>query len=157
MRKKENLDTIIQAIPKEQRDNIIIEARIERPNASSIVFDIISKDDLQRLREVYKTNDEAMDTEQQTNKILSGMEALLEQKLKTISAPQNLSDETHITVKQFTQKYKMSDDTQRIHRAKHKDPLPYFQFSDKGNVTYDVKLADKWYENYKITKRQRKK
>lgn len=157
MTEKEKLDAIIEAMPKEQRDNIVVNAHIKRPNASRVVFDIISKDDLERLHEVYKTNDEALDAEKQTNKILSGMESLLEQKLQTISAPQNLANETHITVKQFTQKYKMSEDTQRRHRAKRKDPLPYIQLSDRGNVTYDVKLTDKWYENYQITKRQRKK
>lgn len=157
MTEKEKLDAIVEAMPKEERDNLALNAHIKRPNASRVVFDIISKGDLERLRDVYKTNDEAMDTEEQRNKILSGMESLLEKKLQTITPPVNLSDETHITVKQFTQKYKISDDSQRTHRGKRKDPLPYIQLTEGGNITYNVKIVDKWYENYLITRRGRRK
>lgn len=79
MTEKEKLDAIVEAMPKEQRDNLALNAHIKCPN-----------------------------------------------------------DEW-------------------IQKSKLKNPPTYIQLTEGGNITYNVKIVDKWYENYIITRRGRRK
>ncbi len=71
--------------------------------------------------------------------------------IKKISAEidkEQLSDKKLISVKEFEVMYSITEETQRQLRGRRKDSLPFVQLKERGNVLYDVKVIDKWMENY---------
>jgi len=53
-----------------------------------------------------------------------------------------------ISVKEFEEVYTIGEETQRQLRGRRKDSLPFVQLTPRGNVLYDVKIIDKWMENF---------
>jgi len=54
-----------------------------------------------------------------------------------------------ITVKEFEELYSIGEEAQRKLRKRMKDPLPFVQIVERGNVLYDCEEIGKWIENYK--------
>jgi len=77
--------------------------------------------------------------------IIIDMSKKMQEQLATIS----ISDKKMITVKDFEMVYSINEEAQRKFRNKMKDPLPYIQLVERGNVLYDCKEVEKWFENYK--------
>ena len=59
-----------------------------------------------------------------------------------------LSEKKLISVKEFEKVYSISEESQRKLRKRLKDPLPFIQIEKRGNVLYNHKEVDKWFENY---------
>ena len=58
------------------------------------------------------------------------------------------ADKKLINAKEFYIMYTIGEESQRKLRGRRKDPLPYIQLEERGNILYDVKVIDKWMENY---------
>jgi hypothetical protein len=72
----------------------------------------------------------------------------LSDKLKATEENIPLTDKKLITVKDFEKLYSISDESQRKLRKRLSDPLPFIQIEKRGNVLYNHKEVDKWFENY---------
>jgi len=72
----------------------------------------------------------------------------LSDKLKATEENIPLTDKKLITVKDFEKLYSISDESQRKLRKRLSDPLPFIQVEKRGNVLYNHKEVDKWFENY---------
>ena len=77
--------------------------------------------------------------------ILIDMSKKLREQLDVIP----ISDKKMITVKDFEMVYSIGEEAQRKLRKRIKDPLPFVQINERGNVLYDCKEVEKWFENYK--------
>lgn len=73
----------------------------------------------------------------------------ISKKLMEQSSSIPISDKKMITVKDFEELYSISEEAQRKLRKRIKDPLPFIQIIERGNVLYDCKEIGKWFENYK--------
>ncbi len=60
-----------------------------------------------------------------------------------------ISQKKLISVKEFENLYSIGEEAQRKLRKRMKDPLPYVQLMERGNVLYECKEVEKWFENYK--------
>jgi hypothetical protein len=146
--------------------DILFEKSVNQPGGK-IILGVITRGDLKKLRDEYSSKNKSANLEESVEFMKHSIESLLKQqsdqiasistKIEELKSPINLSNDTHITVKQFAEKYKISDDSQRALRTRRKDPLPYIQLSEGGNVTYNIKIVDKWYENYLITHKRKGK
>lgn len=146
--------------------DILFEQTVNRPGGK-ITLGVVTRGDLKILRDEYSSKNKSANLEDSVNYLKCSIESLLKQqsdqiasigtKIEELKSPIDSISEAHITVKQFAEKYKISADNQRTLRTRKKDPLPYIQFNDSGNITYDVKKVDKWYENYIITHKGRRK
>jgi hypothetical protein len=56
----------------------------------------------------------------------------------------------NLTVKEFEEKYNMSKSSQTQYRSRLRDPLPYHQKVQGGNITYAVEEVERWLENQHI-------
>ena len=61
---------------------------------------------------------------------------------------EKIADKKLINAKEFYTMYTIGEESQRKLRGRRKDPLPYIQLEERGNILYDVKVIDKWMENY---------
>jgi hypothetical protein len=73
----------------------------------------------------------------------------LSHKLKEREESISLNEKKQITVKDFEKLYSISKESQRKLRKRLSDPLPHTQIENCGNVLYNPKEVDKWFENYK--------
>lgn len=55
----------------------------------------------------------------------------------------------YITPKEFELLYGMSEETQRRLRGRHKDKLEAIQLTERGNILYERKDVEKFFENFK--------
>jgi len=69
--------------------------------------------------------------------------------IKSLVENASLTQKDKITVKEFQKFYSISEEAQRKLRKRMKDPLPFIQINERGNVLYDYKEVEKWFENYK--------
>jgi hypothetical protein len=53
----------------------------------------------------------------------------------------------NLTVKEFAEKYNVSKSSQTQYRSRLRDPLPYHQKVQGGNITYLVEEVERWLEN----------
>lgn len=60
-----------------------------------------------------------------------------------------ISEKKMISVKDFEELYSIGEEAQRKLRKRIKDPLPFVQIIERGNVLYDCIDIGKWLENYK--------
>jgi hypothetical protein len=58
-----------------------------------------------------------------------------------------LHSKKNLTVKEFEEKYNMSKSSQTQYRSRLRDPLPYHQKVQGGNITYAVEEVERWLEN----------
>lgn len=137
MTEKEKLDAIVEAIPEEQRDNVMLNAHIKRPNASRVVFDIISKDDLERLQDVYRLSDEAL--------VVKTEEEQKQEVLEVKKQMVKIQAKKYITTKECAEIYNRS--TRYLQNAKGRihDPLPYHQTVAGGKIVYVVEEIEDWF------------
>ncbi|WP_434658224.1 hypothetical protein [Sulfurimonas sp. NW9] len=61
---------------------------------------------------------------------------------------ENILDKKLISVKEFEATYSIAEESQRKLRGRLKDPLPFVQLQERGNILYNVKTIDSWMENY---------
>jgi ABC-type glutathione transport system ATPase component len=79
-----------------------------------------------------KLND-LLDKSEQVDEVLE-----IQKEMARINAKQ------YITVDEFTKKYGLSSNAQRIRRGRRGDPLPYYQDGDDCLITYDVEEVNEW-------------
>jgi SOS response regulatory protein OraA/RecX len=58
-----------------------------------------------------------------------------------------LHGKKYLSVKEFAEKYNVSKSSQTQYRSRLRDPLPYHQKVQGGNITYLVEEVERWLEN----------
>ena len=115
---------------------------------------LLAEEKIIEYKEVYVNNKHDSTNEQ--NERIERLETFIidiSKKLMEQSPTIPISEKKKITVKDFELLYSIPEETQSRMRGRHKDPLPYTQFSARGNIYYDPKEIDKWMENYKKERR----
>jgi len=102
----------------------------------------------QNLVTIHKTDESFTNEVTQTIEDLQVMIIELANKLKETMESIPLSEKKLISVKEFEKVYSISEESQRKLRKRLKDPLPFIQIEKRGNVLYNHKELDKWFENY---------
>lgn len=77
-----------------------------------------------------------LDTKEKNQKVIE-----IEQQLAKLNAKKIL------TVKELSDKYNISKTSQQNYRQRLRDPLPYHQKVQGGNITYAVEEVEKWLAN----------
>jgi len=88
---------------------------------------------------------------EEVNKTIQNLQVIiieLSNKLKETMESMPLSEKKLISVKEFEKVYSISEESQRKLRKRLSDPLPFIQIEKRGNVLYNHKEVDKWFENY---------
>lgn len=95
--------------------------------------------------------DQSKKLEEMSNQMLELTKMLLEQKNTSMSVKaeeqQVVEQKTHLSVAEFTAKWKKSRETQRQWRKRHHDPLPFRRFNGNGRIYYIVEEVEQWLEN----------
>jgi len=123
--------------------DIIIEPRFKL-DEKEMTLDYISEDDFKSLSNTF-TN---IDTKQKNYKDIQSVESNLTQQIKELSNSMQVNNKKLINTQEFAKIYSIPVKKQGELRGRHKDPLPFIQTADNGNILYDVKIVDKWTENY---------
>ncbi len=130
---------------------VIEEANIIVKNVDDYADLVAANASIVEYREVILEHESNHSTEL-TNRIksLENIIINLAQKVSDSIANIPISEKKLITIKEFESLYSIKEEAQRKLRIRHKDrdPLPFIQIVDYGNVLYNVKIIDKWFENY---------
>jgi len=102
----------------------------------------------QNIVTIHKTDESFSEEVTKTIQDLQVMIIELANKLKEKADEVPLSEKKLISVKEFEKVYSISEESQRKLRKRLKDPLPLIQIEKRGNVLYNHKEIDKWFENY---------
>lgn len=143
MNKKESFKKLQSQLQENATDEIILEPRLG-DKENNIRLDIVSKDDFELLKGIYKKSNENINIENSVNEIKEDFS----NQFKDLQSSMNISNKKTITVSEFEKLYSIGEETQRKLRGRTRDPLPYIQLNQRGTVLYDPKKIDKWMENY---------
>lgn len=118
---------------------MILEAKF-KDNDLSMKLDIVSRDDYNRLQNMYEKSN--------VSNSMDKFKDDIQQQFKNMSESINVSNKKTISVKEFEDLYSIGEETQRKLRGRRNDPLPYIQIAKRGSVLYNPDKIDKWLENY---------
>lgn len=155
MTEQEKFDAMLSEMPEELKGEMVIPS-YQYAN-STVSLDIATKKDAELLKQVFNQSNITQSVQQSVNTLKSEMGILLQQEFEEMRSSLNVTNKKQYTPEDVQSIYGVSKKRQGTYRGRLKDPMPYIQYVEKGNIYYDVKKLDHWCENNGITRGNKRK